>query len=661
VEGQAGLSQASGAVGTSPNAIDSTHFLWYTGHWSKTKKNVFIVDANGASKTGGSGSPGGGSSEDPAGSGGTITIDDDGSVHTSAGNVDEWNKWVDQAQKTADQTVQILNNPADNMDPATHKLYAMMKADADSQQQQIARLKIKPTEDLLSGDQNDVPLRNDQISDYCQQAKANYDEVINFYKNHVNDKDDALKVTKPPEFDYDCIVCDSNLYKENQNRIEKYVDDFVQPDKDIIHKGFAILHKLAISGFLANGPGLNKFDGCSYLDIEALSKASRWIAAYSYRRAEKLVKDYKSNSKVVESVFRVYTVLDRQWELLGGKPDSKLGDIGQMFGNAADDILKKMVHDDWREIGNVPLLLTQARMAAMLDNHDDARYLNELQSVYNGFELSIEMDIKVGDKDAYKLAHLKGKCHIIPEFTGDKDQCYTWVVAQEMDFNGFGLFPKKRMQTIDCQVVANELITPPQAPRIIYKGTKAYTAELKGLRMDFCHPGHDTIFLTGFTPNPADAGVWAIPLAGLQNLGVNGMEEFFKRIDEEKEESQSGDAVQLVKQFEQKERELQAQMKAIQDAQAAATAAKANGQSSQEKILELSDQSKSLSTNPGLAKVLYLDFLLPVQNNNSILTDKKYFAKEINPDNTSAVIYGTYTIHIENNANGKTKPLQPPK
>jgi hypothetical protein len=642
VEGQAGLSQTAVSTRGSFNLIDSTRFLWYTGHWSTTKKNVFIV-----------GTPGS-----------TLTIGDDGAIHVSGGSVDAWNKWVDQAQKTVDQTVQLLNNPADNQDPATHILYEMMTADADSQKVRVARLKIKPTEDLLSQDLRDVPLRKDQVTEYCRQAESTFEEVMAFYENNIKNQDDNLKVPPPPQFDYDCYSCDSTLRDEYEKRITEYVLNFREPEHTIIQKAFVVLHKLAISGFLIDQGGLNNFEGCGYLDIEELSNAAYQTARHLHMRGDKLVSDNASNFQAATAITRVYLGIQRDWLLLaGGTPGTTdmLGELDKLYGKAVDHYMDELKHNDWRQIGNLPIIISTMRDYELLGGKDYTGYLGQLQKIMNGFELSIDMNIKIGNEIAHKWAHLKGKCHIMPEFSQDKDRCYTWVVAQEDLLSEYGMLRKQTRQTIDCQLITNELTTPPPAPKITYTGTKKYTVELKGLRMDFCHPGHDTIFLNRFTPNPADAGIWTTPYSPPQNLGVNGMEEFFESIQEKEEESQSGETSRTAKDLEQQARAIQAQMKAINDAQAAAKAGTANGENAQEKIQEETDKLQALTTTPALATALYISLLLPVQNNNSVLVDKPFSAKEINPGKASEVILGTYTVHIENNENGKTKTLPPPQ
>jgi hypothetical protein len=299
------------------------------------------------------------------------------------------------------------------------------------------------------------------------------------------------------------------------------------------------------------------------------------------------------------------------------------------------------------------------RQQALLgfDNDGSTKdYLQRLQKIWNGFKLSIEMDIKIGKDNGYRLAHLKGECHIIPAFQRDSNQCYTWVVADENLTDIIGFIRPAVQQTIDCNLIANEIISPPQAPKLVYVGTRKYTSTLQSLAMDFCNPGHDTIMLTGFRPNPATAGLWQIPYAGPQNLGANGMEHFFEDEEARKKLAVDGEAQKAAGDMKQQAEQLKKQMEQLKS-QMTGPQAGAN----YEKMMELFNSTHKPGTAAVTGKILWLFFLMPVQNNSNVLVDKRFDAKEINPREAPVIQYGYYTIHIENDGNGKTQPKQHPQ
>jgi hypothetical protein len=685
----------NGSGNGSSNAIDSTHFLWYTGHWSTTKKNVFIINKNtsgGAGANAGGGfNPGGtGSSGSDGGNGGgpgitggagtdggTITVGPDGKVTMSGGSVAAWNKQMDQADQSADQYLQALNDPHDNLDVTTHKLYEALKPDAEAQKQRIEDLKIPDDKDMLDPDDPVKPLSNDQIPDYCQKIKAQYEEIMNFYKNHKKDYDgNDPQNPVPPKYDYSCYVCDSNIRKRFDTAVDQYARDFVKPEMDLIRKGNEILHQLAVSGmsqekgiqedkwqafFQKDKNDPSKSGACSYIELNSLATAIYEITHHLYLRGVKLVNDNKNNYQAVYPVGSAFVNSARLWDIVSNQSagtQEMFQKIQGIFGPAIDDYWNRIKKSDWRAIGDIAFVFRLMRDQAMLGSSgSDTKvdeYLDKMQRYYNAFELQIEMDVKTGDANAYRIAHIKGKCHIMPEFDRWDNQCYHWVVADEDQKGLFGFPFKKADQTINCNVITNEMTSPPGAPKLTYTGTKKYTAVLKDLHMDFCNPGHDTILLTGFTPNPADAGLWTIPMSPPQNMGLNGQEQYFESIADRKQLSGSGAAKQQTNDLVQKALELKAQMDAMKQANALQAPGHAgSATANMEKIQELKAQAMGLTSNVTVAKMAYLDFVLQVKNFDSILVKQDFNAKDINPKEAKVIIYGKYTIDIENKENGK--------
>jgi hypothetical protein len=266
----------------------------------------------------------------------------------------------------------------------------------------------------------------------------------------------------------------------------------------------------------------------------------------------------------------------------------------------------------------------------------------------NSFHLSIDMDIKIGKENkAYQITHLTGKTKIAPEFDFANDTCYRWVAVEDQPDMSLGAgFPqpkKKASQKIECQIVTNEFVAP--GPRPVYAGTKNYYVLLYGLKMDYCHPGKDTILLSSFIAEPdPSAGIWQIPMSPPQAMGTWQIEHMFQDVSTMKELAQSGKAKQQAEMMKQQGQQIAAQMKSIQ-----AQMSNKKGIPNMDqlhKIQDLAAKAINLSNNENVAPILSIDFPLEIKNNTTTLQDKRYDAKEINPEEATAIIYGYYTVRV---------------
>jgi uncharacterized coiled-coil DUF342 family protein len=166
--------------------------------------------------------------------------------------------------------------------------------------------------------------------------------------------------------------------------------------------------------------------------------------------------------------------------------------------------------------------------------------------------------------------------------------------------------------------------------------------------MDFCKQGKDTILLTGFSPNPTENGLWQFPYNITQNLGINQSDQYFRDINAMKKMAISGKAKEEAGSMKTQADQLKTQMEDLSQKMKASNDKLAYYQ----QIMELSQKMRNLSNNVNVAQLVYIDFQLPVTNNSPILVHKRYDAKQINPQLSQAIVYGYYTLHIENKANG---------
>ena len=681
---------ATGSVGLWP----SGHFLWFTGHWSRSgNKQIFIISRPARSPMGATG--GGapiptpnnptGTPGNPAGTpnnpgdpdapsnpsgGGTININPDGSLSISNGNVDAWNKKWDQAINSQQQYLQDLQDPGDNLDPTTHQLDLRLQPDAQRQIDELKAYKIDPTQDMLGGGSSQPAAHAPSLSDIaaqgCRSIKADYDMVMNYYKTQVKGHSADLNIPPPPQQVYDCYACDSGARNSYETLVKNYIDNFTHPEDTMIKKGMSILHQMALLGVSTEtgasgelGDLFGKAGACSFLDISALSEAVNGITHHVYLRAEKLVRTNKKNWQAVEPILRTFLIIARQWVLLSGNTadDGEMQpDLDELIGQAADHYIKDLENNNWRQIGNLTLIMDLLRTYELMGGTPatGAEYLQRLLKVANGFELTADMDIKIGQDKSYKLAHLKGKTHIIPSFTEDSNQCYKWVIADEDNQGGQGFYKAKKLQTIDCDLLAAEVVSPPQVPKTTYTGTKKYTVRLMRLGMNFCRPGHDTIVLSGFIPDPSQAGTWLKYGNAVSATGVTDLDHLFQDMKAQKELADNGDAEQAQADLQARSEQLQAQMKDLQVKMANARSGATSGADYQKFLQMQNDLIAGLST-PTLATMEWLHFILQVQNNQNVLVHNQFDAKKINPELAPTIIYGFYTIDIVNKGNGKSK------
>jgi hypothetical protein len=666
---------------------DSHHYLWFTGHWSKTKKNVFIIDkgsgglpAGGAAggAAGGDGSEGDeGTGKGLASGGGTVTVNPDGTVNISGPGVDAWNKRVDAAKQQADDWVQQLSNPANNADPRAQHLSDLLLPDAQEQQQQWNDYSIDKKQDLLTPDTRPgdaspskpaAPQRtlNDAANEMCTASKSDYDMVMAYYKSIRHAKDADLNVPPPPEFEYDCYVCDSDRRKVYDTTIAHYERDFVHPEDSMIRKALGMMRNFLLLNGNENtisnevDQAFSKGGACYYMSYGELNEAMLTIIMHAYRRAEKLVDKYKNDFRACEAIARTFLGVARGFELVSGNTssvDRYLEELAPILGRAFDFYYQKLRQNDWKQVANIPMLLGLSRQISLLgSNSGDYRfeyYFKKLKTIMNGFVLTVDMDSKFGRDQGYWLSHVKGQCHIGPDFQRDSNQCYKWVVLDEKRISPIdSMYQTKALQEIDCDLLANQMTGSQYVP--VYVGTKKYTINLQGLRMDFCSPGQDTIILSRFYPNPKDSGWWRIPHAPLTNLGISG-EQFFEDVKRQKELAESGQAQQAAANYQAQNEDMIAKMKAMAE-QMKSDTGKRTFQDYQ-KIMDMANKVRQSANNGVLAKIMYLDFELPVENGKQILVDKKFDGKKINPEIAEAVIYAFFNIHIENKGN----PAPPPK
>ncbi len=637
-----------------------TGFLWFTGYWKS--KNVFITKSYTDSTEGGM--------VYHLGGGSAITISPDDNVHLSSQQVDDWNKKIDDGLKNLQQFQDKLNTPSEQISEWGHHFTEVTEPQLEDLKTEYTKYKVDKNNDLTNpGDkepQKKTALQNfiSNLNKWCNETRPKYDAIISFYEMHKKDKESDYINPIPPEFDYTCIACDTNLQKQHDKQSDDYVEKFFKPESDLMRDALGIDRNLMLLGVGSDFTGSSanvsmdqsmaesiyevfskKHNGaCSYIDNSELNNAIRFLALRMYWRAKKLFKDYRNNIKTAPTVIRTLLAGTRNVLLMGFQADegNDLAECAGLVAKALDYYSNKLFHEhDWSGLANIPFLLSLERQEQLLGG-TESDLMQKLIRLLNGFHLEIEMDVKLGKDNGYAIAHLKGEEKIAPEFNYDNDTCYRWVVTEGTDKMGF---PKKKSnQQIECDLLTNEIVAP--GPRPVYIGTKKYFSTLYNLKMDYCHPGRDTILLSGFIPNPnAFAGKWQVPGAPPVPLQINGTDNIFRDVNKMKELAESGKAQQGAEKMKAEGEKIAVQMKALQ--QQMGNGRGAPNLANMQKIQDLAAKAMSIGTNENVAPILYIDFPLEIKNNTATLQDKRYDAKQINPMEASVIIYGYYTVKVE--------------
>jgi hypothetical protein len=648
-----------------------THFLWFTGHWND-KKNVFTTTPNTQSIFDTTSTIGGG--------GTTISVSPQGTVNIQSASVDEWNQKVENGLKQLQKFEDELREPSSDAKEWGHHFEEVTLPVLNDLQIQWNGYKVEDKQKELTNLKPDNSLQksrswSDILQMQCSSMKADYEKIISFYRAHKNDKSSDLSYDPPPAHTFQCYACDTSLEQSYKKQDDEYVKIFFQPESDLIGSALAILREMYILGV---GPDFHsnnyaqvdqsqaeaiyqalKTDkknpqnsgACAFYSSTELANAIDFLGLRRYYKAEKLFNDYKTNVETARPVIKILLTATREAKLMDiiADENGNLAECAGLISRVLEYYFdKKLLQEhDWSQLANVPFIYGLERQREMMGAHESDIF-ERMGKLLNSFHLSIDMDIKIGKENkAYQITHLTGKTKIAPEFDFANDTCYRWVAVEDQPDMSLGAgFPqpkKKASQKIECQIVTNEFVAP--GPRPVYAGTKNYYVLLYGLKMDYCHPGKDTILLSSFIAEPdPSAGIWQIPMSPPQAMGTWQIEHMFQDVSTMKELAQSGKAKQQAEMMKQQGQQIAAQMKSIQ-----AQMSNKKGIPNMDqlhKIQDLAAKAINLSNNENVAPILSIDFPLEIKNNTTTLQDKRYDAKEINPEEATAIIYGYYTVRV---------------
>lgn len=656
----------------SPNdSYFKTHFLWFTGHWND-KRNVFTTTPNAYSLFDTASTIGGG--------GITIAVSPGGTVHLQSLNVDEWNQKVENGLKQLQKFKDELRAPSSDAKEWGHHFEEVTMPVLNDLQEEWSGYKVKTKEkelvNLKSGNSHEKQRSWSEILEKeCSGLKGDYEKVMSFYKAHKKDKPSDLSYEPPPSYTFQCYSCDTSLEKSYEKQDNEYVERFFKPESDLMGSALAIVREMYILGigpdFHSNNYATvdhNQADAisealktdkknpgnsgaCSYYSSTELADAIDFLALRRYDKAVKLFQDYKNNLGTARAVIKILLTATKQASYMGvmTNEDGNIAECAALISKVEEYYFdKKLLKEhDWSQLANVPFIYGLERQRQLM-GAPESDVFERMGKLLNSFYLNIEMDIKIGkEAKGYQLTHLTGKTKIAPEFDYANDSCYRWVAIEDQPDMSLGAgFPqpkKKTSQKIECDLITNEFVAA--GPHPVYTGTHKYYSLLNGLKMDYCHPGKDTILLSSFIPEPnVSAGMWQIPMSPPKPFGTWQIEHMFQDVSTMKQLAASGKAKHQAEIMKQQGLQIAQQMKSVE-----AQMGNKKGMPDLEnlhKIQDLAAKAMNLTNNENVAPILSIDFPLEIKNNTATLQDKRYDAKEINPEEVPAIIYGYYTVKV---------------
>ncbi|MCL5031164.1 MAG: hypothetical protein M1480_19345 [Bacteroidetes bacterium] len=618
------------------DTVQSHYFLWFHGHWDNKKKNTF--DIKPAFGTLG---------------GGTATVENDGNVKVQTPTMDNWDKFFDQGLDDIYKWEQELKSTSHDYEEWSHHLNVELQPYLESMKNEWKEYKIKPEEKKVDLEKQRIKSISDSLDKSCSSFKPRFDEIMSYYKKHRHDGFADLVNPPPPEIDYTCSECDTNIEKRNKKIVDDYAKKFVEPEAGMIRDLIPRIRNMELLGVGQSynlgdesGNGLlgliikdfyNKNGVCSYLHKDEMWKVVQFLANHVLERAEKLVEHNRKNFKTARALIEVYCSVARDNALLGNSPSN-----GEYFGYFQSMMMDQFYYykhklfgeHDWSQLSNFNIFFEFVRSYLLLGGDEKSSFAFEwtkLLAMLNDFQLSIEMTVNANGK---AIVRLKGTAKVAPEFNPDSNKCYTWVVIKDKpSSDGSPILDKAGI--VHCDLLQNTM------PGLKYIGTHKYYTEIKQLKMDYCHPGQDTIMFTRFIPDPTGDGWWVDPYGHRFEMELNSLDSFFQ--DKSKAISEAGNLRQMASGIKSKGLNLAAQMKALESKMKSGGGL--NGLTDIHKIQELANQSTALLNNQKIAAIFFIDFPLTSDNFTTTLVNKTYNLDEVDPMVARAA-HGTTTIKI---------------
>lgn len=627
------------------NAQKQDTVRWFVGHW--VNKKLFKIDSTIYGKGGG---------------GGSVTVKEDGTFEVSTPESKELDKKINKEITDIDKEEETIRSVIkDGEGMYQYNLASATVKELDGVKEELKN-SVTTEENKDKSSSPSPPTAADKMAEFCKSFAPEYHRIIDFYKAHRKDKNPHFDLPPPPVADYfNCWGCDTTKQAEFDNQCKIYVRDFF---KDISKDISTLLGNMQVmeAMHIVNGPSDNDLGpgimdlfsknknhpgACSYIDYSDMSLAYNFYMKWGELMAAQLLRDNKSNYGALRPVIEICLNVLVQKAAFAGL-DNNLGErmeIAELahplekFYDTLNNLLFK--NHDYRLIRMIPFTVglisnIEGLQAYAYDALESSRhpfkpkYSAEDLLGFPHFELTVELDTKIGEKGNYIIAHLKSKSKVIAEL--DDKECIKFTLA------------KKEDGKIKADIITNEAIAP--GPHGIYVGTKTYTSQSPVFKLRFCEiegqPKGDSLYLSTFVPLAPDKGNWNIR-GVMSPLGINSADRLFINIEELKKDAKSikpeVDEDQL-EDIKKKALVMAEKMKAMQ----------ASGNIDPSKMGDMVKQMMS-NTNAivetNTSELMRIRLPLKINNMDKMLINQRFDAKEINPAIAQPIVYAYLTIKLE--------------
>ncbi len=336
-----------------------------------------------------------------------------------------------------------------------------------------------------------------------QEIKNNYAAVMAFVVKKQGEKNFDPPPPPSSEFDY-CWECDSSRQKAYREACDQYTKEYIGEHADMIEKAMKVLRYFALKEYYKE-----PYDKVSAAKMEPdMTKAVTAILDHTKSKLKVLWTKYKEDAHKLQYIVNLVLAICRQDQLMGTEDDTFIpfGEIATTLISVSEKYYVKAIEEkDYRVMLNIRWYVGLVRQAELLGvAHSEAleNGLGALTEV-GRFKISIDADGKIGQKNIYQLAHIKGD----NEFMAFVDtSCrLKWVLADE----------NSKHMVYDLENA--EMIMPD--PRPVYVGTKSWKSGPADIKLDFCKDDRDTAIFHGFVAGN-NQELWNMGPAGTMPMQI---------------------------------------------------------------------------------------------------------------------------------------------
>ena len=628
---------------------------WFIGKW--TDSRTFKIDSTVHGRGGG---------------GGTITRKANGTLDISTpGNKDLEKRMNDGIKAIEDDEKDISNTI--KLDEAIYQFNL-----ADKSIKELEKLKAEFKE--MAGNTPSAPSSPptppngvaSELARNCAAIAPEYHRIVDFYKAHRGERHPHFDLPIPPVADYfNCWSCDTAKQIAFDTASAIYVRDFFKDIRKDINQLLGLMRQMEALG-VAGSSSLrgdvddatrDAFDStrshqgaCSFISYTDMSLALEFYFNRGMQMVKQLWKDNQNNYGALVPVIKICLAAYQQQQAFGAISDAEANDETINMAIPMEHLYDSMTtllckNRDYKLIGNIPFMigLYQNIFAftggAMLNGEIvfgtsyRPKYTAKDLLAFPHFELTLDLETKVGENGSYHITHLKSKSKVIAEL--DDKECVKFTLS------------KKEQDKITADLVANEAISP--YPHPVYVGTHTYTSHSPIFKLRFCPiegaPTGDSIYLSSFSPLAPDKGNWAFQ-GKMIPAAIYQADRLFLDINEMKNDAQAIDPEDNQKQLEDIKKnslEMAAKIKAMQ------AAGKVDPMKMGEMVKQMMNNTSSVVESK-TSEIMRIRLPLKVTNMDKVLINQRFDAKAINPQISQPIVYAYLTIkllHTPTNGSGE--------